>query len=100
MRFISTPSAAALLAVAFISLTAVPATAQTAKTATKSGIHRMPDGHPDLQGTYDLATMTPMERMPFDPPVLSKEHAEKIQKAHTARRTAHGGKSAPKRAPL
>ena len=23
---------------------------------------RMPDGHPDLQGTYDLATLTPLER--------------------------------------
>ena len=25
---------------------------------------RLPDGHPDLQGTYDVATMTPVERMP------------------------------------
>ena len=23
---------------------------------------RTPDGHPDLQGTYDLATLTPLER--------------------------------------
>ena len=50
----------------------------------------MPDGHPDLQGTYDLATMTPMERLPGDPPVLTKEQAEKLQKAEMARRSADG----------
>ncbi len=60
----------------------------------------MPDGHPDLQGTYDLATMTPMERMPGDPPVLTKEQAEKLQKAEMARRTADGGKLDPNRATL
>ncbi len=26
------------------------------------GQQRLPDGHPDLQGTYDLATLTPIER--------------------------------------
>lgn len=30
-----------------------------AKTYTP---RRMSDGHPDLQGTYDLATLTPLER--------------------------------------
>jgi len=25
-------------------------------------VPRMADGHPDLQGTYDLATVTPIER--------------------------------------
>ena len=38
---------------------------------------RMPDGHPDLQGTYDLATMTPMERPAGSPLVLTKEEAAK-----------------------
>ena len=71
---------AAGMALAFISLAALPALPQTAKPAAKSAIKRMPDGHPDLQGTYDLATMTPMERMPGDPPVLSKEQAEKIHR--------------------
>jgi hypothetical protein len=60
----------------------------------------MPDGHPDLQGTYDLATMTPMERFPGDPPVLTKEQAEKVQQAELARRNADGGKLDPNRAKL
>jgi hypothetical protein len=88
------------MALALISMTAVPGAAQTAKTAAKSGIRRMPDGHPDLQGTYDLATMTPVERMPNDPPVLSKEQAEKVQQAELARRTADGGKLDPNRPTL
>ncbi len=99
-RFILGTSAAALMAVALIPLTAVPGTAQTAKTEAKSGMRRMPDGHPDLQGTYDLATMTPMERFPGDPAVLTKEQAEKLQKAEAARRTADGGKLDPNREKL
>src|ERR1700687_1319413 len=96
-RFVSRTHAAALMFLGLISMMAVPGTAQTTKTAAKSTIRRMPDGHPDLQGTYDLATMTPMERMPGDPPVLSKEQAEKVQKAEMARRTADGGKLDPDR---
>lgn len=80
-------------------LSTLPLSAQTAKTAagTKSAIPRLPDGHPDLQGIYDLATMTPLERLPGDPPVLSKEQAEKLQKMELARRTADGGKLDPNR---
>ena len=99
-RFISQTSVAAGMALALISLTAVSVTAQTTKAAAKSTIHRLPDGHPDLQRTYDLATMTPMERLPGDPPVLTKEQAEKIQQAEIARRTADGGKLDPNRAAL
>ncbi|MGA2213616.1 MAG: hypothetical protein ABSH31_10110 [Bryobacteraceae bacterium] len=47
---------------------------------------RTPDGHPDLQGTYDLSMMTPLERLPGDPPFLTKENAEALQKAEVARR--------------
>jgi hypothetical protein len=98
-RFISTNTAAAMgLALA---LTVVPVTAQTTKVAAaKSDIPRLPDGHPDLQGTYDLATMTPMERTPGDAPVLTKEQAQKIQQAELARRTADGGKLDPNRGTL
>jgi hypothetical protein len=99
-RFISRTSAAARTALALISLTAVPATAQTAKTAAKSAVRRTPDGHPDLQGTYDLATMTPIERFPGDPPVLTKEQAEKLQNAEAARRAVNATKLDPKRATL
>ena len=88
---VSRISTGALTALAFISLTAVQATAQTANTNTKSAIRRMPDGHPDLQGTYDLATMTPMERFPGLPAVLTKEQAEQLQKAEADRRKADNG---------
>ncbi len=77
----------ALLSLALLSLTA---TAQ-------SNIRRMPDGHPDLQGTYDLATMTPMERFPGDPPALTKEQADKLQKAEAARRAVDATKLDPNR---
>ncbi|HYL37798.1 MAG TPA: hypothetical protein VEV17_17925 [Bryobacteraceae bacterium] len=99
-RFISSTSIAALVAVSLMFLTALPGTAQTAKAAAKSAIPRMPDGHPDLQGTYDLATMTPMERLPGDPPVLSKEQAEKLQKAEAARRAVDATKLNPNRPAL
>ena len=98
-RFIIT-MCAALTVLAFISLTTVPATAQTAKSAAKSAIPRMPDGHPDLQGTYDLATMTPLERFPGDPPVLTKEQAQKLQQAEEARRAVDATKLDPNRPTL
>jgi hypothetical protein len=41
-----------------------PAAKPPAKPATpaKGAIPRLPDGHPDLQGTYDIATLTPVDR--------------------------------------
>jgi hypothetical protein len=36
----------------------------------------MADGHPDLQGTYDLGTLTPLERAPGTPLVLTTEQAK------------------------
>jgi hypothetical protein len=87
-------------ALAFISLTAVPMAAQATKSAAKSAVPRMPDGHPDLQGTYDLATMTPFERLPGDPPVLTKEQAETLQKAEAARRSVNAEKLDPNRGTL
>jgi hypothetical protein len=51
---------------------------------------RMPDGHPNLQGTYDLATLTPMERPAGTKAVLSRDEAAKIEKAVAARTAAAG----------
>ena len=96
-RFISWTS---ISVAALMSVTAVPGTSQTAKTEGKSVIRRMPDGHPDLQGTYDLATMTPLERLPGDPAVLTKEQAEKVQKAEGARRSVDATKLDPNRPKL
>ena len=38
---------------------------------------RMPDGHPDLSGVYDAATLTPLERMPGTNLTMTKEEAAK-----------------------
>jgi len=61
---------------------------------------RMADGHPDLQGTYDLATMTPMERPAGSPLVLTKEDAAKREAAAAQQRakgdaTLSGDRTAP-----
>ena len=73
------------IAVAFtcMTLTAVPIIGQTGKPYSPP---RLADGHPDLQGTYDLATVTPFERLPGDPPFLTKEVADAKLKAELARR--------------
>jgi len=84
-RFISWMSVLGM-ALALISLTALPMAGQATKTPAKSAVPRMPDGHPDLQGTYDLATITPMERLPGDPPSLTKEKAEALERAEAERR--------------
>jgi hypothetical protein len=44
---------------------------------------RTPDGHPDLQGTYDLATLTPIERPAGAKATLTPEEAAKLE-AQTA----------------
>ena len=82
-RFIAATSAAGM-ALGLISVTALPAAGQATTAATS--LPRTPDGHPDLQGTYDLATMTPLERLPGDPPFLTKEKAVALEKAEHVRR--------------
>lgn len=54
---------------------ALAASAQTQK------LPRLADGHPDLQGTYDLATMTPMERPRGMKATLSDEEAKRAEVA-------------------
>src|ERR1051325_11305593 len=53
---------------------------QSAIPNPQSAIKRMPDGHPDLQGTYDLGTLTPLERAPGTPLVLTAEEAAKRER--------------------
>ena len=69
------------IAIGLLSLAALPMAGQNANS-----IPRTPDGHPDLQGTYDLATVTPLERLPGDPPFLTKEKADDLLKKELARR--------------
>jgi hypothetical protein len=55
-----------------------PAAAQNQKASAKTySPRRTADGHPDLQGTYDLATITPLERPFGSPAVYTKEEARK-----------------------
>src|SRR5258707_9432289 len=97
-RFISATSAVGM-ALGLIALTAPAVTGQVTNIVTnaaaRSDLPRTPDGHPDLQGTYDLATMTPLERWPGDPPFLTKERAEALQRAEAERRAKSAGGDEP-----
>jgi hypothetical protein len=52
------------IAVAFVVSPSVAGQAgpATSKAASASALPRTPDGHPDLQGIYEIATITPIER--------------------------------------
>jgi hypothetical protein len=54
--------------------------AQAQAPAGKRSIPRLADGHPDLQGMYDLATLTPVERRAGAPLVMTDEEAAKLEK--------------------
>src|SRR5436305_4188446 len=63
-------------------LTPRPAAAQTAPSPSRA--YKMPrtaDGHPDLQGMYDLATITPIERPSGAPAAYTQEEARKLEMA-------------------
>ena len=61
-------------------LFAAPAfVAALAAAGGQRSIARTPDGHPDLQGTYDLGTLTPLERAANMPPALSQAEAAKLE---------------------
>lgn len=50
-------------------------------------IPRLADGHPDLQGTFDIATTTPVERAKGLNAAYTKEEAGKLEAAMAAGRT-------------
>src|SRR3989454_3520193 len=79
---------------------AAPLAAQTSSPAARPSFPRTPDGHPDLQGTYDLATLTPLERPAGAKAVLTAEEAAKFEKdvvtqREVAGRPITGERSAP-----
>jgi hypothetical protein len=63
-----------------LGLTAAAVSAQSSRP-----IPRTPDGHPDLQGTYDIASMTPLERAQGTPLVMTKEEAARFEKERADR---------------
>jgi hypothetical protein len=77
------------------------ATPQTTKGPSKAyTVRRTPDGHPDLQGTYDVATLTPLERPSGAPAIYTQEQARKIEAAaehqrELGDRAIKGDRSAP-----
>ena len=92
----------------FLLLLLVPAITAAAQSPKKYNPPRMSDGYPDLQGTYDAATLTPLERRRDTPLVMTKEEAAKLEaqavavkqqgdKALDANRTAppKGGDGSP-----
>lgn len=83
-------------AIVFFALQALPVEGQAAKPTAKAS-PRLPDGHPDLQGTYDLGTMTPLERLPGDPPYLTKEQAKALERKEATRRAKDDEPSRPDR---
>jgi len=83
MRTIAaTVACVALAAASLVGQAPKPAPVSTAKSA----IPRTADGHPDLTGTYDLATLTPVERPSNTPLVLTDEQAARLEKEVAARK--------------
>jgi hypothetical protein len=80
---------AALVAAASASLTSAQAPAARRPVTTAAAATALPrtaDGHPDLTGVYDLATLTPVERPNGLPAVLTEAEAAKLEKQAAARR--------------
>ena len=72
---------------------------QTRTAEKSSAVPRTPDGHPDLQGTYDIATMTPLQRpAAFSGRlILSDDEAAALEKAEEIRTQQDAQSSRPDR---
>ena len=85
-RFVALTGVAGMT-IALVLLTAVPSAGQAPKASPKPYTPpRTPDGHPDLQGTYDLATITPLERLPGMPAVLTPQQAIALEQYEAQRK--------------
>ena len=75
-----------LAALLLMAMAAQPVNAQQATKATTASVRaryvapRTPDGHPDLQGNWTNATLTPLERPAGLPRALSKTQAAALEK--------------------
>src|SRR5262245_7144890 len=74
--------------------------AKTAKPSPAAAKMRTPEGYPDLQGLYNAATLTPLERPDPNKLVMTEAEAAQIEKDEAARRDragrpSNGGREAP-----
>jgi hypothetical protein len=87
-RLLTVVSAVATL-VAMVSLAPATLSGQAAapvKNASPAGaIPRMADGKPDLQGTYDIGTLTPLQRKADTPLVMTADEVGKLERQVAAR---------------
>jgi hypothetical protein len=89
-RLLITAGAVAIVAIAAAHVDgqapAKPA-AKRAAAAVNGDVPRTADGHPDLSGMYDVATLTPVERPAGTPLVMTDEQAAKLEKDVAARKS-------------
>ena len=87
--------AVAGLAVATLALSRVGA--QPSAPGRPVAASRTPDGHPDFQGNWSNATLTPLERPAALPLVLNKEQVAKLEKVRSDSAEVLSKKSDPNR---
>ena len=79
----------AAVVIAVVSIAPVVVAGQPARSVKKAaaagGIPRMPDGKPNLQGTYDIGTLTPLQRRAGSPLVMTEDEAKKLEQQVAAR---------------
>jgi hypothetical protein len=80
-------------------LATVLATGASVARAADAGSASTPDGHPDLSGTYDVATLTPLTRPAKfgDKAFLTREEADKVAAEEKALMAAANRQSDPNR---
>ena len=83
----------------FLGLFLISAVSVSGQTTTPN-VPRAPDGHPDLQGTWDFAQLTPFERPSAlaGKSAFSDEEAEEFaqQRIDSGNKDNRGGSSAPR----
>src|SRR5215218_7102280 len=93
VRYLASASTAATL-VAIVAAWQLPAAGQQApsarpapRPAASTAAARTVDGHPDLQGVYDVATLTPLERpaMFGTQMTMTDQQARQLEQAVAAR---------------
>ena len=91
-NLISIPGRIALFFAAF-------ALAAGAAALSAADIPRMPDGRPDLSGTYDIATLTPLQRPKHfgDKLTLTDEEAQEVARKEAERNASRNAASDPNR---